>query len=65
VNPAQEILRGVAQAQNEINQSGGIKSVPLKVVIANDDNDPRIAQQIANNLVKNQDILGVVGNFGE
>ena len=64
VNPAQEILRGVAQAQNEINQSGGIKSVPLKVVIANDDNDPRIAQQIANNLVKNQDILGVVGNFG-
>lgn len=64
VNPAKEILRGVAQAQIEINQKGGIKGIPLKVAIANDDNNPEIAQQVASNLVKNQDILGVVGNFG-
>lgn len=64
VNPAKEILRGVAQAQTEINQKNGIKGIPLKVVIANDDNNSEIAQQVATNLVKNQDILGVVGNFG-
>ena len=33
-----EILRGVAQAQNEINHSGGINGVRLKVAIANDNN---------------------------
>lgn len=63
VNAAKEILRGVAQAQNEVNQSGGIHSVPLKVVIANDDNNPEVAQNVATALVKNSDILGVVGHF--
>lgn len=33
-NGSLEILRGVAQAQNEINASGGIKGVLLKVAIA-------------------------------
>ncbi|HEY9607078.1 MAG TPA: ABC transporter substrate-binding protein [Allocoleopsis sp.] len=64
VNVAQEILRGVAQAQNEVDASGGISGVPLKVTIANDDNDPAVAQQVASEFVKNQNILGVVGNFG-
>lgn len=63
VNAAKELLRGVAQAQNEINQAGGIKGIPLKVVIANDDNNPEVAQQVATALVKNQDVLGVVGHF--
>ncbi|MBR8834275.1 MAG: amino acid ABC transporter substrate-binding protein [Stigonema ocellatum SAG 48.90 = DSM 106950] len=64
-NGALEILRGVAQAQNEVNQAGGIKAqneVPLKVVIANDDNEPKIAQQIASVLVNNSEVLGVVGH---
>ncbi len=61
---AKEILRGIAQAQNEVNQSGGIGGVPLKVLIANDDNDPAVAQQVARALVKNKQVLGVVGNFG-
>jgi branched-chain amino acid transport system substrate-binding protein len=60
---AKEILRGVAQAQSEINQQGGIKNVPLKVVIINDSNDPEAAQQVAQELVKDKDILGVVGHF--
>jgi len=59
---ASEILRGVAQTQNEINQAGGINGVPLKVVIANDDDEPEIAKQIAVELVENPDILGVVGH---
>ncbi|AHJ27444.1 hypothetical protein NSP_11020 [Nodularia spumigena CCY9414] len=60
-NSALEILRGIAQAQNTINTSGGIKGVPLKVGIANDDDNPQISQQIAASLVKNSDVLGVVG----
>nr|WP_313890020.1 MULTISPECIES: ABC transporter substrate-binding protein [Nostoc] len=54
-------MRGIAQAQNEINTSGGIKGVPLRVGIANDDDNPEIAKQIASNLVSNSEVLGVVG----
>ncbi|MGF2036669.1 MAG: ABC transporter substrate-binding protein [Nostoc sp. CmiVER01] len=60
-NAALEILRGIAQAQNEINTSGGVKGVPLKIGIANDDDNPEIAKQIASNLVSNSEVLGVVG----
>ncbi len=63
VNGALEMLRGVAQAQTETNQAGGIKGIPLKVAIANDDNNPEIAKQIATALVNNLDVLGVVGPY--
>lgn len=62
-NGSLEILRGVAQAQNEINAAGGINRVPLKVVIANDNNQELQAQQIATALVKNPEILAVVGHW--
>ncbi|HCF29029.1 MAG TPA: receptor ligand binding family protein [Cyanobacteria bacterium UBA11049] len=58
-----EILRGVAQAQNEINHSGGINNVRLKVAIANDNNQEDQAKQIANTLVNNTEILGVIGHW--
>ncbi|MEH1817882.1 MAG: ABC transporter substrate-binding protein [Nostoc sp.] len=60
-NAALEILRGIAQAQNQVNTSGGIKGVRLRVGIANDDDNPEIAKQIASNLVSNSEVLGVVG----
>jgi len=63
---AKEILRGVAQAQNDVNQQGGIKQdgtrTLVRVQIANDDNDPEMAQQIAASLVDNPDIMAVVGH---
>lgn len=62
-NAAQELLRGVAQAQNEINQAGGIKGIPLKVIIANDENDPNVAKEVAASLVKNDQVLGVIGHY--
>ncbi|MGI0491622.1 ABC transporter substrate-binding protein [Alkalinema pantanalense CENA528] len=62
-NGSREILRGVAQAQTEINASGGINGSPLFVNIVNDDNDVKIAQQVAHTLVDRQDILGVVGHY--
>ena len=64
VNAAKEILRGVAQAQNEINSTGGINGILLKIVIANDDNNPDIAQELAQQFVENSEILGVIGHFG-
>lgn len=64
VNPAKEILRGVAQAQAEINSSGGINGQWLKVIVVSDDNDPAIASQMAGALVQDASVLGVIGHFG-
>jgi len=62
LNVAQEILRGVATAQDEINQNGGIKGQKLQVQIVNDKNDPEIARKLAQELVKDRQVLGVVGH---
>ncbi|MDZ7958307.1 MAG: ABC transporter substrate-binding protein [Aulosira sp. DedQUE10] len=59
---AKEILRGVAQAQDEVNRSGGIKGKLLQVAIANDDNESSQAQQIAKQFVQDPSILAVVGH---
>ncbi len=59
---ATEILRGVAQAQTQVNQAGGVGGEPLKVAIANDDNHPQLAQQVATALAGDATILGVVGH---
>jgi branched-chain amino acid transport system substrate-binding protein len=59
---AQEILRGVAQAQEEINQSGGIKGKLLQVQIASDNNDPELTGAIAGKLAEDAQILAVVGH---
>ncbi|RCJ42737.1 ABC transporter substrate-binding protein [Nostoc minutum NIES-26] len=62
-NVAKEMLRGVAQAQNEVNSSGGINGKALEVAIANDDNDPNIASNIiATKFVNDPSILAVVGH---
>ena len=59
---AKEILRGVAQAQDKINASGGINGKLMMVTIANDDNEPEIAEDIANKLVEDEKILAVIGH---
>jgi eukaryotic-like serine/threonine-protein kinase len=61
-NFANEMLRGIAQAQHELNAGGGIAGVPVKVMIADDRNQPELAQQIARSLVANPDVLSVVGH---
>ncbi|MBE9079456.1 ABC transporter substrate-binding protein [Romeria aff. gracilis LEGE 07310] len=62
-NPALEILRGIAQAQDEINQAGGIAGIPLKVLIADDGNNPNIAQRLATKLTSDPSILAIIGHF--
>ena len=59
---AWEILRGVAQAQTQINQQGGIDNKPLLVQIANDDNDPYVVELLAKQLAADKNILAVVGH---
>lgn len=62
LNVAKEILRGVAQVQQEVNSQGGIDGKLLAVAIANDDNDPLTAKQVADQFSQNDQILGVVGH---
>ncbi len=62
LNVSREILRGVAQAQYEVNNAGGIGGKLLQVQIANDDNNPAIASQIATELVKDSSILAAIGH---
>lgn len=56
-----EILRGFAQAQDEINLAGGINGTKLKLQLIDDNDDPQIAKEIAENLVNDKNILGVMG----
>jgi branched-chain amino acid transport system substrate-binding protein len=62
LNVAKEVLRGVAQAQNEVNLAGGINGSLVQVAIANDDNNPDIVKQTAENFVKDPSILAVIGH---
>lgn len=54
-----EILRGVAQAQQEFNNGGQA----LKVLIGDDDGDVAIATDLAKEFSKKSEILGVIGHF--
>ncbi|MBD2356207.1 amino acid ABC transporter substrate-binding protein [Tolypothrix sp. FACHB-123] len=62
LNEAQETLRGVAQAQDEVNSSGGINGVPLQVEIVSLNNSGQLTK-IDDQLVKDNSLLAVVG-FG-
>lgn len=61
LNSGLEILRGVAQAQDEFNQ--GKNGVKIKVLIADDTNSSAQAKQIAKALINKKDVLAVVGHF--
>ncbi|RCJ18571.1 hypothetical protein A6770_32905 [Nostoc minutum NIES-26] len=59
------MLRGVALAQNQFNQENeeaGFINRPLNVIIANDSNDSNQAQRVANELIKDQNVLAVIGH---
>jgi len=58
---AANILKGVAAAQQEWNQKNN--RWQLLVVIADDKNDPQEGKRIAEELVKHQEILAVLGHY--
>ncbi|NEP34944.1 ABC transporter substrate-binding protein [Moorena sp. SIO3B2] len=59
---AKETLRGVAQAQDQFNDSYGLNGRFLEIAIANDGNDQAKAKEIAQALVKEKSIVGVIGH---
>ncbi len=58
-----EILRGVAQAQADINRIGGIEGTPVRLLLIDDGNDVAIAKTIASYLIDNTAVLGVIGHY--
>ena len=59
---ASEVLRGIAQAQTEVNRNGGVSGKPLKILLADDENQPDRATAIAQTLSQDPQILGIVGH---
>lgn len=57
-----DILRGVAQAQTNFNQKGGLKGRLLNIIIANDSNKPSQAQKVAQELIKDKNVIGIIGH---
>lgn len=62
VNVAKEILRGVAQEQDEVNRKQKIQGKLLQVLIANDENNPEIGKTLAAKLADDSSILAVIGH---
>lgn len=62
---ALEMLRGMAQAQSEVNSSAAkINGKPLQLLVLDDEDDPQIAAEIANELVDNHpEVLGVIAHW--
>ncbi len=62
-NAAKELMRGAAQAQLETNADGGIGGTPLRILMVDDSDDKAIAKDVAERLVKADNVLGVIGHF--
>ncbi|HEY9675549.1 MAG TPA: ABC transporter substrate-binding protein [Waterburya sp.] len=55
-------MQGVALAQDEFNREGGLSNRLLKIVIAKDNDDPKQAKEVAQELVKDRNLIGVIGH---
>lgn len=62
VTSAEEILRGVADAQTQFNDAKGLNNQLLEIAIANDSNDPTTATEVAQKLANDPNILAVIGH---
>ncbi|MEH2231100.1 MAG: bifunctional serine/threonine-protein kinase/ABC transporter substrate-binding protein [Nostoc sp.] len=63
LNKAEEMIRGLAQAQWEVNAAGGINGLPIKIILVNDSQDQNTVRQTAQEIVNNQNILGIIGHL--
>jgi branched-chain amino acid transport system substrate-binding protein len=59
---AEEILRGIADAQAGFNEANGSNGRLLEIIIANDGNDPKISPGVARKIGQDPTILGVIGH---
>ncbi|MEI2582065.1 AAA-like domain-containing protein [Scytonema sp. PRP1] len=61
-NFAKRVLQGVALAQHEFNKNGGLANRLLNIVIAKDNDDPNQAKEVAQELIKDSNVIGVIGH---
>jgi branched-chain amino acid transport system substrate-binding protein len=61
-NVSQEMLRGIAQVAIEVNQRGGINGVPAIVELFDDENSPKLARSIAEQVSKESDVVSIIGS---
>jgi ABC-type branched-subunit amino acid transport system substrate-binding protein len=61
VDATENVLRGVADAQTQFNESGGKDGRHLEIIIADDCNQPEVAREQARNL---SDVEGILAVFG-
>lgn len=59
---ANDILRGVFDAQEKFNESQGDDKPLIEIVIANDENEPIAAKTTAQILIENEEVIGVIGH---
>ncbi|MEM9484910.1 MAG: ABC transporter substrate-binding protein [Cyanobacteria bacterium P01_F01_bin.116] len=59
---ATSVLRGVAQAQTQINQANGIQGKPLRLILGDDQGKVEIAREIATQLSQSVNLMGVIGH---
>lgn len=62
VDATENVLRGIADAQTQFNESGGKDGRWLEVIIADDRNQPEVAKKQAKNLSEVEDILAIIGH---
>jgi branched-chain amino acid transport system substrate-binding protein len=62
INAADNVLRGIADAQTKFNQNNGKDGRLLEIVIANDDNQPLVAMEVAKYLALDRNIVAVIGH---
>jgi ABC-type branched-subunit amino acid transport system substrate-binding protein len=63
LDKAEEMIRGLAQAQWEVNAAGGINGLPIKIILVDDSQDQNTVKKIAQAVANNQDILGIIGHL--
>ncbi|MBR8834272.1 MAG: ABC transporter substrate-binding protein [Stigonema ocellatum SAG 48.90 = DSM 106950] len=56
------VLQGVALAQDEFNSKGGLGNRLLNIVIAKDNDEPEQAKEVAQELIKDYNVMGVIGH---
>ncbi len=59
-NDAHEILRGVAQAQDQFNNSGGLDGQLLEIVIVNNSIESNKSDKVAQEIIKDSSIKGII-----
>ncbi len=60
---AKEVLRGVADAQDQFNNKDGKNGRLLEIVLVNDGNEKSVSEKVAKDLAPDKEILGVVGHY--